>query len=70
MDLDQFYALANLVREAREKDRDLFEKLEKARAEWKAANEELTERGKVFDSWIAEQKNKACAIDDTSGVNP
>ena len=59
MDLDKFNALAELVKEAKIKDKEAFVLMESTKAEWKKANEVLTDRMKVFDEFVSSQKSEA-----------
>lgn len=68
MDVEKFNVLAALVREARAKDRETFAEHEAAQSRWKAANQILTERMKVFDDFVAQQKGEAIATrENTDG---
>lgn len=60
--MQDFETLAKLVVEARLEDAAKFQSMERATAEWKVANAVLTDRMKVLDSYIADQKNKAIAF--------
>lgn len=63
MDLQKFTVLADLVKQAKEEDRRAFSAYEQAQTDWKRANTILTERMKVFDDFVAQQKNEAIALD-------
>lgn len=62
VDTEKFNTLAELVREARQKDKEAFAEHERAQAEWKAANQVLTDRMKVFDEFVASQKAEAISL--------
>lgn len=63
MDLAKFATLADLVREAKAEDRRTFAAHEAAQAEWKRANQVLTDRMKVFDEYVAQQKLEAITLE-------
>lgn len=62
MDLDKFKALTDLVKQAKEEDQSTLEELKLAEANWKNANAKLTDRMKVLDGFITDEKNQAIAI--------
>jgi len=62
MDLEQFNALASLVRLARIADHSALVKLNQATDDWKHANQVLTDRLKVFDEFVASSKAEAISI--------
>jgi hypothetical protein len=62
MDLDKFKALTELVKQAKQEDQSALEALKLAEANWKNANAKLTDRLKVLDGFIADEKNQAIAI--------
>lgn len=63
MNLDKFNTLADLVREARTADKLAFDAMEAAKAEWKRANETLTERQKVLDGYVAQSVAEAIRVE-------
>lgn len=62
MDIDKFKTLSALVREAKEADRKAFDAMEAARAEWKKANEVLTDRVKVLDGYVASAISESTSV--------
>lgn len=60
--MDDFVTLANLVREARVEDQRTLDALNAATTKWKAANAVLTDRLKVLDSYLLDQKNRATSL--------
>jgi hypothetical protein len=52
MDLNKYQVLLDLAKEARIKDRETFDEMERTKAEWKKANEILTERNKVLKDYV------------------
>lgn len=67
MDLNKFNVLAELVREARVADREATAVLEAARSAWTAANAVLTDRHKVFDEFVNQQKSEAISFPKALG---
>lgn len=63
MDIKKYSTLAELTREARAMERAAFSKMEEAKAEWKRANDELTNRIKVLDGYIAQSKAEDSGVD-------
>ena len=68
MDIQKFNALAELVREAKAEDVRTFNLLQHATAEWKAANALLTDRLKVFDAFVSQQKTKALGFSEVKAA--
>lgn len=62
MDIEKFNALANLVLDAKIKDKEALDKMNQATSDWKAANYILTDRMKVFDEYVASQKSEAISL--------
>ena len=62
MDIEKYNVLASLVRDARAEDRRTFAAHEQAQQAWKAANLILTERQKVFDDYVNQQKAEAITL--------
>lgn len=60
--MDDFHTLAKLVREARIEDKRTLDIMTQATADWKAANALLTDRIKVLDGYLNDQKNRATAL--------
>ena len=53
---DKFNSLAELVRESKIREKELFAAHQAAQSAWKEANTQLTERMKVFDSYVDQIK--------------
>jgi len=62
VDIEKYNVLASLVRDARAEDRQTFAAHEQAQQAWKAANLILTERQKVFDDYVNQQKAEAITL--------
>lgn len=56
MDVQRYEVLTALVKEARIEDKKLCDEMEAAKTRWKAANEILTDRMKVLDTFVSAQK--------------
>ena len=64
MDLKRFAMLAALVREALAEDKRTLSAMEAATTAWKRANETLTDRMKVFNEYVAQQKLEAITLEE------
>jgi hypothetical protein len=62
IDTEKYQTLTALVREAKVKDKETLEAMEKANAEWKAANAILTDRIKVLKDWLTQCQDEDTAL--------
>lgn len=63
MDLEKFKVLTDLIKDAKLKDKETFKIMSDATTAWKAANQVLTDRNKVFDEFVSSEKAQATALE-------